>query len=158
MENKNVHILVPKGFQGKELLRATQGINHDASDKPAEGECIKCKGTGAVLHKVWLENYRVIDGKIVEATPKMAWTKCKCYMGQFWLKFHPLNVQARLMPKWGKEAREMLEREKADIINKCGGNYTPGQDTFLDDIGYKPPQETALQKSFKEMNFGGIIS
>lgn len=158
MDKKNVHILVPKGFQNRQLLKANKGISHDATDTPGEGVCVSCRGSGAIPHKVWLEDFEVVDGRIVKATPKMGWFKCKCYMGQFWLRFHPVNVEARLMPVWEKELREMLEREKAHIISESGGNYLAGQDTFLKDIGYKAPVQTEMQKTLKEMNFGGIIS
>jgi hypothetical protein len=156
-EKKNVHILVPKGFQNKQLMRATKGISHDASDTPADGECLACKGTGAILHRVWLEDFHVVDHKIVSAKPCTAWTKCKCYLGAFWLRFHPLNVQAKLFPKWEKEIHEMLEREKTSIITACGGNYNPHQDSFLKDIGYKAPEHSQTTKTLRDMNFSGIV-
>lgn len=121
-------ILVPKGFQGKQMLGP-------------DGKCMTCKGTGGVLHKVWLEDPHVIDGKIISCVPKTAWEKCRCYMGAFWIRFHPINVQARLFPFWRKELNEALEREKARIISDCGGNYEPGSDTFLKDLGYRAPKE-----------------
>jgi hypothetical protein len=137
---KNVHVLVPRGFQNRELLRAEKGISHDASDTPSDGECMKCKGTGAVPERVWLEDFEIVDGRIVTATPKLAWSKCRCYMGQFWIRFHPVNVKAKLLPKWKTELRDMLEQEKASLIRQSGGNYEPGRDTFLADIGYRPPK------------------
>ena len=144
-DKKNVHILVPRGFQNKELLRATRGISHDASDTPSDGECITCKGTGAIFHKIWLENFHVVDGRILNATPKMAWFRCKCGWGQFWIRFHPINVRARLFPKWRKEIREALEQEKARIIRESGGSYDPYSDTFLDDLGYKTPKTNKVE-------------
>lgn len=156
-DKKNVHILVPKGFQNRELLKAEKGLSHDASDTPANGECIKCKGTGAIPHKVWLENPEVVEYRIVNCVVKMAWFKCKCYKGQFWLRFHPLNVQARLVPQWSKELTEMKERAKAEVIQASGGNYNPHTDTFLRDLEYKAPKQSKELKSLKEMNFSGII-
>lgn len=136
--SKNVHILVPKGFQGKELLRGHASNLDKDGGVPSEGECMTCRGTGAIFHKIWLEDFEISDGRIIKATPKMAWLKCKCYLGQFWIRFHPLNVRARLFPKWGKDIKEALEREKATLIRESGGSYEPGQDTFLRDAGYKP--------------------
>lgn len=140
-DKKNVHVLVPRGFQNRELLRAERGINHDAYDTPANGECIKCRGTGAIVEHVFIKDFTVVDGRIVSATPGMTLSKCRCYRGQFWIRFHPLNVQARVFPKWMKEIREMLEQEKARIIRDSGGSYDPHSDTFLKDAGYKPPKK-----------------
>lgn len=144
--SKNVHILVPKGFQGKELLRGHASNLDKDGGVPAEGECMKCRGTGAIFHKIWLEDFEISDGRIIKATPKMAWFKCRCYLGQFWIRFHPVNVRARLLPKWGNDVREALEQEKERLIRESGGNYRAGQDTFLSDAGYKPvrPGEKVL--------------
>lgn len=156
-EKKNVHILVPEGFQNRELLRAEKGISHDASDTPSDGVCIKCKGTGAIPHKVWLTNYRVENYKIVTAEINMAWLKCRCYKGQFWIRFHPLNVQARLVPHWQKELYEMKEREKERIIRDSGGEYDSAKEQFLKHLEYKAPEQSAALKTLKDMNFSGII-
>lgn len=135
-DKKKVHILVPKGFQNRELLKSEQLD----PDHPEVGKCIRCRGTGCVILGVILDNPHVVDGKIIDCIPKFQAVKCKCSWGQFWIRFHPTNVQARVLPHFRKEIREMMELEKRRIIEACGGNYNPHQDTFLKDIGYVPPQ------------------
>jgi len=157
-KDKKVAILVPRGFQNKELLLPNQGISHDSTDTPSDGECMKCKGTGAYPHKVWLEDYIVSDHRITTAVVKMAWFKCKCYMSGFWLKFHPLNVQAKLIPKWWAELRDMKEKAKEEIIRASGGSYNSHSDTFLADLAYKPPAHSPLVKTLADMNFSGIVN
>lgn len=148
MDNKNVHILVPKGFQHGELMTAKE-----IDPASPQGTCIKCKGTGGVFHKLWLEDPHVSDGRIVSCTPKMAWERCRCYLGQFWRQFHILNVKARLLPKWKAEIKEALEREKQRIISESGGSYEPGRDTFLSDAGYKGPVTKPVIGSLEDMEF-----
>jgi len=143
-KNNNVHILVPKGFQNRELLQAEQGLNHDPSDRPAEGKCMKCKGTGAIVLGISLLDPEVVEGRIINCKPSFSLVKCKCYLGAFWIKFNHLNVQARIVPHWAKEIREMLEREKARIIRESGGNYNPHQDSFLNDCNYKAPKNNQM--------------
>lgn len=143
-DEKKPHILVPRGFQNRELLKGEAGNLDDAS-LAARGECVKCKGTGAVLHRVRLVDPHVVDGKIVKCKPEIDLFRCKCYMGQFWRSFHPLNVRAKFLPKWEKEVRDALEAEKARIIRESGGSYDPHSDTFLRDL------EVPLQKNEKKV-------
>ncbi len=138
-DKKNVHILVPRGFQNKELLRPDS--SNPESLTPHHGECLKCRGTGAIIENLWLDDVEIKNGYIIKCTPKMGFSKCKCSTGQFWVKFHPVNVQAIVFPKFEKEIREMVEREKVKWLTESGGNYEPGRDTFLKDLGYVPPHK-----------------
>lgn len=154
---KNVHILVPRGFQRGNLLRPEKGISHDASDTPADGVCMTCKGTGAVPHKVWLSDYVIEDYQIETCKVNTSWTKCSCFRGQWWRSFHPLNVQARLIPHWSAELKKMLVQAKELVQRESGGKYDSAVDTFLKHLEYKKPELSKEAKTLKEMNFGGII-
>lgn len=148
-EKKNAHILVPRGFQNRELLQGNAA--NLESGVPSTGECIKCKGTGAILHRVRLVDPHVVDGRIEKCTPQIDWFKCKCYKGQFWRVFHVLNVRAKLFPYWEKEIRDLMETEKARIIRDSGGNYDPHQDTFLRDTGLRRDEDNKRIKSLDEI-------
>lgn len=132
---KPATILVPRGFQNRQLVKPTD------PEHPEYGECLTCKGTGAQVLGVQLLEPKIVDGRIVECKPTLQLIKCKCALGQFWVNFHHLNVQAKVIPKWYKEIKEFTEQEKARLIRESGGNYNPHNDTFLNRLGYQNPSK-----------------
>ncbi len=134
-------LLLPKQFQG-------------GQPTDEKGKCIPCRGTGAIFHGIQIINPVCTGGRIISVEKtEQDWKPCRCYLGQFWRSFHPLNIQARLIypgRPWHKDVIEALEREKSRIVQEAGGSYAPHQDTFLSDLdtlrGVRTINHTATQE------------
>lgn len=153
-DKKDVHILVPRGFQNRRLVKG-EAANLEDGKTAARGDCMECRGTGAIVLNVMLLNPHVVDGRIVSCKPAPQVVRCRCYKGQFWRNWHPANFVAIILPKWEKEIKEFVEREKSRIIRESGGNYEPGADTFLDDLNLskrkKKKEVLSLDDCVREM-------
>lgn len=109
-DEEKVRLTIPTKDEEADLRLRNQGVvinpyKHDW-----------CKGTGAIPQGITIKDPVVEGGKIVRiGRIDTHWIKCRCPEARFWMKFHPLNVRARLIPHWRARLKELLFAEAQKI-------------------------------------------